>query len=81
MMNWSEWEDEDRRYERCYWRRVGFVIFAAACLAVILLPVMGCATARDAEVCFMRIMGQTEDGTTVVAQQCMTPEAFAESQK
>lgn len=33
-------DEEERLSERCYWRRVGFVIFAAALLAVILAPLM-----------------------------------------
>lgn len=41
----------------------------------------GCAAAEPAKVCYLKALGATEDGFTVVAQQCMTPEAFAESQK
>jgi hypothetical protein len=36
---------------------------------------------RDAEVCYMKPIGLTEQGFTVAFQQCMTPEAFQESQK
>lgn len=48
---------------------------------LVALLLFGCAGTRDAEVCYLKLMGQTEDGFTVVAQQCMTPAAFAESQK
>ena len=55
-----------------------WVALIAAALA--LLP--GCATTEpSAQVCFMRMMGVTEHGYSVVQQLCMTPEAFAESQK
>lgn len=32
-------------------------------------------------VCYMKYLGQTDDGLTVVAQQCETPEEFKASQK
>jgi hypothetical protein len=47
---------------------------------LLMLVLAGCSTAGP-QVCFMTPMGKTEDGSWVVAQQCMTPEAFAESQK
>jgi hypothetical protein len=50
----------------------------AACFA---LSLMGCATNDAMNVCFVKMMGHTEDGLTVIAQHCMSPEAFAESQK
>lgn len=57
----------------------GIVLLAFAGLS-------GCATTATApepqmSVCFMKLMGMTEDGTTVVAQSCMSPEAFAETQR
>jgi hypothetical protein len=51
-----------------------------ALLLVLLLA--GCATGtEEPKVCLLRMLGLTEGGFSVVAQQCMTPEAFAESQK
>lgn len=82
----QEWFEGDSldRMERCYWRRIGFLIFAALALAVIFLPLMGCATKISdgrTEVCFLQPLGQTEEGYTVVASHCMTPEAFKASQR
>lgn len=54
--------------------------FWLALVAVALL-LSGCATRPQTEVCFMKVMGQTPEGYTVVGTHCMTPEAFAESQK
>lgn len=81
----TEWfEAKDRvQYERCYWRRVGFAVFFAIAMGLILLPLLsGCASAEpENRICFMQFLGKTESGWTVAATQCMTPEAFAESQK
>lgn len=41
----------------------------------------GCASTEETKVCFMKPFGLTEQGYTVAAVQCMTPEAFADSQK
>jgi len=43
---WSLFHGDEEAMERCYWRRVGFVMFAAVALAVIILPLLlgGCAT-------------------------------------
>lgn len=82
--NWFAGVNDDQ-YERCYWRRIGFIIFATLALALIFAPLMGCATketpANRTEVCFMSMMGQTEEGYSVVATHCMTPEAFKAQQK
>ena len=43
------------------------------------LLLVGCAS--DPQICFVKPMGQTEDGLIVIAQHCMSHEAFAESQK
>ena len=37
---YDEFSIEDEAYARCYWRRIGFVIFAALALAVILFPLI-----------------------------------------
>jgi hypothetical protein len=56
--------------------------FWAALFAAFLVVISGCAsTARDAEVCYIKPMGNTEEGLIVVLQQCITPEAFEEAQK
>lgn len=69
--------------ERCYWRRIGFLIFAALALAVIFGPLMGCATQKEADVkvCYMKLMGSTEEGYSVVAQHCVSAEEFQAAQK
>ena len=77
-------EDEDERLsERCHWRRVGFVIFLALAFALILGPLMGCASTDTitTSVCYMRHMGKTEEGYAVVMQACQSPEAFSASQQ
>ena len=54
------------------------IVFA---IGVVLLMV-GCAPAEiQAQVCYLRFMGKTEEGYTVVTQACMSPEQFAEGQK
>lgn len=56
--------------------------FWAALFAAFLVVISGCATtAKDAEVCYVKPMGNTEEGFIVVLQQCMTPEAFQAGQK
>lgn len=78
---WSLFRTDEDAMERCYWRRVGFVIFAAIALALILSPLGGCSTAPVQQVCFVKRLGNTEAGMVVVAQTCMSPEQFAETQK
>jgi hypothetical protein len=60
------------------------VLLGLGCVAIVFAIIgglSGCATSEDAKVCFMKPIGVTEEGYTVAAVQCMTPEAFAESQK
>ena len=52
-----------------------------ALLFVLLLTGCAAPAVRDPEVCFVKVMGTTEDGSMVVATLCMTPKAFEESQK
>lgn len=70
---------KDETGKRLYQFRVG------ALLTILLILLAGCATPAPSEpethVCFMKLLGHTEQGYSVVTQQCMTPEAFAESQK
>ena len=80
MSQETEWFIEEEKFTHCYWRRIGFLVFFVLALAIILAPLAGCATAEP-QVCFVKPMGATEDGSWVVAQMCMTPEAFAASQK
>ena len=85
-MDDTEWfyGRSDDRHERCYWRRVGFVLFLAFAAALLLGPLMGCATEAPspvAQVCYMRALGQTEDGHMVVLQACQSPEEFQAGQK
>ena len=81
--DWFEGRTAEEKHERCYWRRVGFVIFLAIAFALILGPLMGCATAEEvtAKVCYMRHIGKTEEGYTIVLQACQSPESFAASQQ
>lgn len=47
-----------------------------------LIFLVGCAATKpEQKVCFVKFLGKTEEGMVVVNQVCMTPEAFAESQK
>jgi hypothetical protein len=68
-------------------KRVGIWLVRLGLLAFVLsLPwgLSGCSTASSepaAQVCFMRAIGQTEDGNTVVLQACQSPEEFQASQK
>lgn len=50
---------------------------------MLLVGLSGCAQTAEirAEVCYLRFMGQTEEGYTVVMQACQSPEKFAESQQ
>jgi hypothetical protein len=55
---------------------------AAVAVGCLLVGLSGCASTESGpRVCYVKPMGATEDGSWVVAQMCMTPEAFAESQK
>lgn len=86
MANDSEWFQgnvAEEQHERCYWRRIGFLIFTALALAAIFAPLMGCATKEGPrqEVCSFQLLGQTSSGLPVVALTCVSPESFAESQK
>lgn len=75
----------EQKQQRCYWRRVGFSIFLAIAVVVVLVPMLtSCATTStepETKICYLQVIGKTSEGYTVVAQQCLTPEAFAESQK
>ena len=82
MMNWGEHEPE-QKYRRpiilpliCW---IGFVLG----LIFVLAALSGCASSPSprSEVCFLRLLGTTDDGLSVVRSVCMTPEQFAESQK
>lgn len=73
---------EEKQQVRCYWRRVGFSIFAAIALALILVPLLtGCATTDEPKVCYLGLMGQTEQGMVVVMQHCMSQEQFKAAQQ
>lgn len=39
-------EQDFQRFDRCYWRRVAFLIFIAFCLALLLLPLLASAEPR-----------------------------------
>lgn len=71
----------EEQQQRCYWRRVGFGLFFAMVLVLILVPLLaGCASTEEPKICYMQVLGRTEEGYTVVAQQCMTQEQFKEIQ-
>lgn len=73
--------EEDDTGKRFYQFRVG------ALLAILLVILAGCATAKpklaveEMRVCYVELIGKTETGLFVEAQVCMTPEAYAETQK
>ena len=76
---------EEAKHQRCFWRRVGFGLAALIILSAIAL-LAGCASGKEAKedeprICFLKSMGRTEDGMVVVAQHCMSQEAFQEMQK
>lgn len=57
-------------------------IVAAA--VMVIAGLSGCAKPQKelvASVCYLRVMGTTEEGYTVVMQACQSPESFAESQQ
>lgn len=56
---------------------LGFV----AAFSMLIVGLSGCATETRTEVCYLRVMGKTEEGYTVVMQACQSPEQFTESQK
>lgn len=82
-MIWSDYEGDDERLaERDFWRQVGIRLFVVLALGAILAPLYGCATTEpEVRVCFMHMMGRTQQGLSVVAQHCMSKEAFEETQK
>lgn len=55
---------------------IGFIV-------VLLILISGCSSSPSprTEVCYLRLLGHTEDGMSVVTQACVTPEEFKESQK
>lgn len=60
-----------------------WIAIIAAVMAIV-TGLSGCATPQQepvAQVCYVRIMGQTEEDYTMVMQACQTPEKFAESQQ
>lgn len=52
-------------------------------VGMLLVGLSGCADTAEirAEVCYLKFMGNTEDGYTVVMSACQSPEKFAESQQ
>lgn len=53
--------------------------YLLALAAIVFLA--GCASEPTAQVCYLRFMGKTDQGFTVVIQACVSPEAYAEAQK
>lgn len=85
MSQETEWFEGKREHPRpiilpliCWIGVVLVVIFLLAGLS-------GCATTKeetaDVRVCAFQLIGQTGSGLPVVKMQCVSPEAFAESQK
>lgn len=81
----KEWLEQGRRLIFTQRKTVTpYWVLLLGALGIALLPIWGCATApaeSETKVCFIKPMGQTQNGMLVVAQSCMSPEAFAESQK
>jgi hypothetical protein len=64
------------------WLDRAIEILCWACFgALIAIALPGCTTTREAEVCYMKPIGVTEQGFTVAFQQCMSPEAFQKAQE
>lgn len=70
------------------WKEIAWEIFCTACwgafIGCVLATLPGCAMTKEGprvEVCRFQLLGQTSDGMPVVATTCVSPEAFAESQK
>lgn len=84
--DWFAERQEDQQ-ERCFRWRVGFAIFAALATALVLIPMLaGCSSVPDIhppdnKICFVQLIGKTEEGWSVLAERCMTPEQFEASQK
>lgn len=86
MANETDWfaglRTKEAKHQRCFWRRVGFCA-AGLILAIILFLITGCAEApkkKDPKVCYLGLIGQTEEGMTVVLSQCITMEEFKAAQ-
>lgn len=81
------WTAQEEKQVRCYWRRVGFGFFLAVAAALVLIPMLaGCSSLPDIhppddKICFVQLIGKTDEGWSVLAERCMTPEAFERSQK
>lgn len=59
-----------------------------AIIGCVIFLLAGCATepkeaskSPRSEVCLLQLLGQTDSGVPVVRTTCVSPEAFAESQK
>lgn len=70
-------------HEVAYWGRVITEIACAVIAGIILGGISGCATKEEAQLqyCFLEYVGETDGGLSVVKSICLSPEAFAESQK
>ena len=76
-------KSEDGRVDRRdIWKRA-FMGFCIGCaLALIMLALPGCASVAQKEddvwqrICYVKPLGNTEDGMIVIAQACLTPEQF-----
>lgn len=65
------------QHERAYWRRIGFVLFFALAIALLLIPLGGCATTEEEiwqRVCYEQLMGKSEEGLLVVRHFCIKEE-------
>jgi len=85
MMNWAEYEEDKRIRQRTIILPLILWLGVIACVIGI-LGSLGCATPKESpsprtEVCYLRLLGQTEDGMSVVATHCMTPEQFKGAQQ
>lgn len=82
MLNWSEHEEEKLKPRPIILPLLAWLAFIGFSIVLLTLAV-GCATEQKAEpqVCYLKLMGQTEEGYTVVMQACVTPEQFKAAQK
>lgn len=86
MMNEEELENRLGLYDR---RRrpivvpftVWFLIIVSVIVICLTLPGCASVTKEETQVCFLKYLGGTESGLSVVRSLCMTEAQFAEMQK
>ena len=79
---WFEGRSVDELHQRCYTRRVGFVIFLALAAALILGPMLaGCSSAPVMSVCELKYLGKSDKGNPLFLSACESPDKFVADNK